>query len=468
MEPLISPLAKRLAEDNGIDWRQIQGTGDEGRITERDILNYLTRIMSGEIDAPEQPVDPVPPDWTGDEALGHLPDASEMSRVGVDPDLIDFAHQMRSASPENFAPSELAPAPPQSPFAEPPAAEEPLVVNDAEEDGADGLLMAQPAEELSGGRFPQAADAAEEMVEPDDFALDFDQDSAPPYADAFSGEIPAVEGVAPAAGELEPSAVLDLEDAASGPAEQIGTAAQPPAPEQPFSEEPYRDQPDQSDAPHAPPSPEAAEPPAQGEEGPGQLASDVPAPAELPGMPLEGQAAGPLEAAPQRILRQTQLWSLKKSCALTELARLGGQLSTLFGEIPLAFWLAKIAAESLSSLGLADSVALLQADGSSLVLPDLTGSFSQAWAAFGEAHLPSFRDSWSADQAPACGLVLVDGSSLGAEEVLWSADGLTLTWQARAEDLSLVLSGTASRSQAAPLLAEVASRIALPVRLLLS
>ena len=48
----ISPLAKRLAEENSIDWRLISGTGPEGRVIERDILNYLAKIMSGDADLP--------------------------------------------------------------------------------------------------------------------------------------------------------------------------------------------------------------------------------------------------------------------------------------------------------------------------------------------------------------------------------------------------------------------------------
>lgn len=35
-----SPLAKKMAEDKGIDLRQVQGSGDEGRIVKRDIENF--------------------------------------------------------------------------------------------------------------------------------------------------------------------------------------------------------------------------------------------------------------------------------------------------------------------------------------------------------------------------------------------------------------------------------------------
>ncbi|MFC6592104.1 E3 binding domain-containing protein [Deinococcus lacus] len=48
----ISPLAKILAESNGIDWTQLQGTGAGGQIVEQDVINYLTRVMSGEAEPP--------------------------------------------------------------------------------------------------------------------------------------------------------------------------------------------------------------------------------------------------------------------------------------------------------------------------------------------------------------------------------------------------------------------------------
>jgi len=54
-EANISPLARRLAEENSIDWRQLQGSGPDGRVVERDVLMYLARIMSGEADLPTQP-----------------------------------------------------------------------------------------------------------------------------------------------------------------------------------------------------------------------------------------------------------------------------------------------------------------------------------------------------------------------------------------------------------------------------
>ena len=44
-EPGITPLAQRLAEENNVDWRSLAGSGDDGTIVERDVLEYLARVM---------------------------------------------------------------------------------------------------------------------------------------------------------------------------------------------------------------------------------------------------------------------------------------------------------------------------------------------------------------------------------------------------------------------------------------
>ena len=77
-EPQISPLARRLAEENSIDWRVIPGTGPESRVIERDILTYLARIMSGEIDPPALPDASEPPS-----PGGAAPDLSEVSNLAA-------------------------------------------------------------------------------------------------------------------------------------------------------------------------------------------------------------------------------------------------------------------------------------------------------------------------------------------------------------------------------------------------
>ncbi len=55
MDPDIAPLARRLAEENNVDWRRLEGSGSDGRIVERDVLDFLSRVMAG-----EEAVDPTP------------------------------------------------------------------------------------------------------------------------------------------------------------------------------------------------------------------------------------------------------------------------------------------------------------------------------------------------------------------------------------------------------------------------
>ncbi len=54
-EPGITPLAKRLAEENNVDWRSLPASGSDGRIVERDVLSYLARVMAG-----DEALDPTP------------------------------------------------------------------------------------------------------------------------------------------------------------------------------------------------------------------------------------------------------------------------------------------------------------------------------------------------------------------------------------------------------------------------
>jgi len=54
-EPDISTLAKRLAEQNNVDWRVLKGSGPSGKVVERDVLDYLARVMAG-----EEALDPTP------------------------------------------------------------------------------------------------------------------------------------------------------------------------------------------------------------------------------------------------------------------------------------------------------------------------------------------------------------------------------------------------------------------------
>ncbi|HEX2864418.1 MAG TPA: E3 binding domain-containing protein, partial [Deinococcales bacterium] len=81
-EATISPLAKRLAEENSIDWRGIKGSGEGGRVIEKDILVYLSKIVRGEVDLPVNPDVSEPPPAFGDVNLAEA--GQKLAREGVD------------------------------------------------------------------------------------------------------------------------------------------------------------------------------------------------------------------------------------------------------------------------------------------------------------------------------------------------------------------------------------------------
>ncbi len=53
-EVLASPLARRLAREHNVDLRQVEGTGRDGRITERDVRRYLEQQQAAASEAPAQ------------------------------------------------------------------------------------------------------------------------------------------------------------------------------------------------------------------------------------------------------------------------------------------------------------------------------------------------------------------------------------------------------------------------------
>lgn len=90
-EPDITALARRLAEQNNVDWRGLHGSGDGGRIVERDVLDYLARVMAG-----EEALDPTPePLPDGMEAW---PDQDpELRQAGQATTLGELRHEIGSA-----------------------------------------------------------------------------------------------------------------------------------------------------------------------------------------------------------------------------------------------------------------------------------------------------------------------------------------------------------------------------------
>ncbi|WP_105318345.1 E3 binding domain-containing protein [Thermus tenuipuniceus] len=130
-EPKITPLARRLAEENGIAWRRLQGTGPDGTIVERDILAFLAKVMAGEVDLPPTPEEapPLPPE----EELKRVQEV--LDREGVDlEDVLPTPPKAPTLAVEEVAEEELD--------------LEPALLEDLDLDLEEDLLLAkEPARE---------------------------------------------------------------------------------------------------------------------------------------------------------------------------------------------------------------------------------------------------------------------------------------------------------------------------------
>ncbi|WP_027891293.1 E3 binding domain-containing protein [Calidithermus chliarophilus] len=194
-EPQITPLARRLAEENGINWRSLAGSGPDGTIVERDILAYLAKVMAGEITLPPAP-DPGPP----------MPAPAEIP---------SFAQAQAALEREGINLGELMPEPPR---AEPVLAE-PHLPDDLDFDL--DLDLSTTQETLPPApSFPEPSPAA---------PSGFDYAAAPAEPKLEAWEIPSAPAPEPA-----PAPDLSWE-----PAEP----SIPPAPSWPLPSEPARPEP---------------------------------------------------------------------------------------------------------------------------------------------------------------------------------------------------------------------------------
>lgn len=174
-EPDIAPLARRLAEENNVDWRRLGGSGDGGRIVERDVLTYLAKVMAGEEELDPTP-EPVPEgmhawpdaDVAAYRAAAAAPPVERSVTSTLDDDLFLFD----DAPGSDAAPSARHDAPPV--FAEPPGTAG-SARSDGDEDD-DGLLLVDEPDAL-GASDAASADAAE-----GDDVFAFDEPVAGPAA----------------------------------------------------------------------------------------------------------------------------------------------------------------------------------------------------------------------------------------------------------------------------------------------
>ena len=164
-QPDIAPLARRLAEENNVDWRRLQGSGDDGRVVERDVLEYLARVMAG-----EEAVDPTPePVPVGMEAWPEGdtrtlesdddPDDPAAATSTVEDDIFLFEDTPAAAPPRQEGDGERSPEPL---LAEP--------AHDDEDVGEEDLLVAGDAEPFPPERTPEPPEAPQAKGGPGDEA----------------------------------------------------------------------------------------------------------------------------------------------------------------------------------------------------------------------------------------------------------------------------------------------------------
>ena len=207
----ISPLAKILAEANGIDWRSIQGSGQGGSVVEQDILNYLSRVMSGDEEPPATPVDDLPEGWTGEmPPMPVNPSGLEaLKAAGVESDITDFVDQQAQAAMPQVAAYAVAAQPglaqaiasvpvTEMPAADLPAADlpaaEPVVIRPVL---PEAVVMAAPVAGPSDAAHHDDLDADSEFelddLNEDDLELDdLESGGAPDWSQAAHAQ-PAVQ-----------------------------------------------------------------------------------------------------------------------------------------------------------------------------------------------------------------------------------------------------------------------------------
>lgn len=76
-EPLLSPAAKKIAEENGVNLDSIKGTGKNGRVTKEDVMDYIAK------DKAPKAATPIPSEKTRtlDSSSGRIEERVPMSRL---------------------------------------------------------------------------------------------------------------------------------------------------------------------------------------------------------------------------------------------------------------------------------------------------------------------------------------------------------------------------------------------------
>ena len=477
----IAPLARVLAEANGIDWQVIQGSGNSGLITEQDILVYLARVMSGEEDAPTTPVDPEP----SPAELAAYASPEMLSRAGVDGDITDFLkNQSAAPAPAAPAPAAQRPAPapePEFELEDEPAQVDPVQADDDQAQADDALMVGEPEPE------PEPVIAAEQptppIVTPVIPSLLSAEDA--PAATPLAAEPITVRPVVPPA-QTAPSGGLlggllsslyrrndKKEKDAPVPSVQAGAAqiaaAQPervmPAPPEPAAQTETElaapiytapEQPIPEAAAAQPAVPADVVPPISAE--PAQAALSVPPAPEL-GEPITPEdkpqvapAPTPQAAAPA----QSAAWSgvyLRREIDLSALQDAREQLSELIGDVPISLMVARAAQRRLNLINVS-SLAIANTQGQALSA-EVGRDLRSDLAALSGAQPGDLTE-----------LLILDAGALDLDDLHYP-HALTLSLgRVQHGKAALSLNGNLDVPEAAQFLAEVAALLSTPVKLL--
>ncbi|RJF72574.1 hypothetical protein D3875_14510 [Deinococcus cavernae] len=476
----IAPLAKILAEANGIEWETLHGTGPGGQIVEQDILDYLTRVMSGEAEPPSTPVDAPPPDWDGNDVPGAgMFDAAALSKAGVESDIAEFVSQGRPAGPQ--IPGTATPALETSDFE---LDDQELVPAPAPADVQNTAQNAAPLGETSGSMISAPAAPAATVGGLGSLLsrLYHKEEPAPtttPVAAAATPTAPSVPSMEvappapvaapePAQAALEPQVadvptdVVEPVPARAPEAPQVEAAAVETPIAEPAVAQAFATQTPAAAAPA--PEPQVAEPqrPAEPARMPEPVTEAVapvaPAAASAP-VPTAPVSTAPVYSGPTSEVPRDAVWFgtyLRRSADLGTLQGLQAQLGeALERDVPLALMVARAAQRHLPLLGL-QSVAM-QNIGANQAL------------GVGAGQSSGIRDALSAMDSHHDGtpdLLVVDAGSMGLDDLHYPHT-LTLS-VGRVQDgqASLSLQGEVDTGKAAQFLAKVADTLEKPVILL--
>ncbi|WP_102128317.1 E3 binding domain-containing protein [Deinococcus planocerae] len=474
----IAPLARVLAEANGIDWQPLRGTGQGGLIVEGDILAHLARIMSGEEEPPATPVDAPPPDWTGEDLSASLitpglPSADALRGAGVDSDITAFVAQARTTP---------APAP---------ALEDDALDFELDDDQADfepAPVVAAPAASAPAPAWNFNAPAP--VTPPPPVAAGVPSQPFLPAAASTPPE-PAHAEPVPVAATAAPAASAGLSAGLGGLLSRLYQPAAPapqpasPAPVQPpVVQVPVLPEPQPTPAFQAPAAPEARlpEPPAfplpdlhaqaplpadEPEIAPlaptlvaePQVEDLLPAPAvmeavEAPAFEPDGETAPPALVADSAREARSFGTYLRRDVNVSSAADLRRQLAGALGQdVPLGLLVVRAAQRHAQTLGLG-----------SVALQDLTAGVART------ARPVALRDALDDLGTPFGGtpdLLVTDAGTLDLDDLHLGHTVTLSVGREREGRAALSLSGDVDPTRAARFLADVAGALEAPIILVI-